>query len=212
MRRQFRILFLALTCGTVFLFLGRIIIAPSTAKPNYSFPTVVPLPEWKFLESQPLGEFADQHSKLVAGRRYQYRQQDLPLEIEMRYLAPADGDVQRYVRESFALPYSPTIRELEGVGFYSSLVYQQRVYLSACINSRGGTTVTFRQFVRNQNRYHLGWERTLPWLLGQQSFSDPRCLWAQLSMPLKDTARESQQVLEQAWETWYQWWQPRFPK
>jgi cyanosortase A-associated protein len=49
--------------------------------------------------------------------------------------------------------------------------------------------------------------------LGQEGLKDRRCLWAHLSVPLKNSSPEAAyQVLEKAWFSWYQWWQPRFPK
>ena len=92
-------------------------------------------------------------------------------------------------------------------------VAQNRAYLIACMNSRGGSTLTRQEFNDNRERYDLVSDRTIPWLLGQQSFQDKRCVWAHLSIPLQNFASEdSYETLEKAWFDWYQWWHPRFPE
>jgi cyanosortase A-associated protein len=53
----------------------------------------------------------------------------------------------------------------------------------------------------------------MPILLGQEALLDKRCLWVYLSIPLRNSSpEEAYKTLEQAWFSWYQWWQPRFPK
>lgn len=211
--------------GSVFFFLGRTILAPSAAKSTvtpFAFPTAVPLPGWQLKNSsQKAAPIAD--PTFVSGRHYQYIQNDLTLDIEMGYIVNTKGDVNSFIQYYSSMPpppgkLSPVLRQQSGVGLYSLFAYQQRAYLSSCINSRGGSTVTDVQFRQNRdiydNIYNMRFkERLLPWLQGRGSIRDMRCVWAHLSIPLKNSSPEDAYVtLEKAWESWYQWWYPRFPQ
>jgi len=214
--KQVRIPLLALTCGSVFLVLGKVILAPNPNKftaAAFTFPPQVPLPEWQLQESRPLAEPTASHPNLITGRYYQYSQKGFPLNIEMRYLVGTGGETKDLIEEYSSFQPSVVSRQKNGVGFYGLLVHQQRAYLSACINPRGGSTATGRQFTQNRRVYDVHWSRVLPWLLGQQPLVDSRCLWAYLSIPIEGSSPEkAYQTLEKAWFYWYQWWQPRFPK
>lgn len=216
-----RILLLAVIFGSVFFVLFRTILAPtqgnSTVTP-FVFPTAVPLPKWQLSSSYPLANPITSSPKFLSGRHYRYIQNDLTLDIEMRYVVDTQGDVKDFIKNYSSMPPSSGQLELvllrqERVGFYSLGAYQQRAYLSTCINSRGGSTVTEAQFTQNRYTYDLRLGRLLPWLLGSGTLRDGRCLWANLSIPLKNSLPESAyQTLEKAWESWYQWWRPRFPQ
>lgn len=215
---KFRISLLAVIFGSVFCVLGKTILPPTAASIIPSvFPTTVPLPTWQAQKSHPLAAPTPtaEFPEYISGRQYKYIQNGLPLDIEMRYMVNTPGHIKYYVRSILPSPNQLTfaLRQHQGVGFYYLFAHQQRAYLSTCINSRGGTTVTEAQFQRNRYLYDIQLGRLLPWLLGQQSFQDKRCLWAHLSIPLKNSASEdSYQTLEKAWFDWYQWWHPRFPQ
>jgi len=99
------------------------------------------------------------------------------------------------------------------VGFHGILQQQNRLYLSSCINPRGRTTVTDEQFRYNRNTRDLQFNRILFWLSGRGNIQDKRCLWTQMSVPLdKRTPENAKKILENAWVSWYEWWQPRFPE
>ncbi len=217
-----RISLLAVIFGSACFVLARtILIAPVTGKntvTSFVFPTAVPLPQWQPSLSRPLAESLATGPKSLSGRHYQYTQKNLTLDIEMRYMVRTHGNVKSFIEKYYFLPLSsgqPTLvlRQQENIGFYNLFTYQQRAYLSTCINSRGGSTVSPSQFRRNRLIYDMRLSRLFPWLVGQGSVRDRRCLWAHLSMPLKDSSpEESYRILESVWEPWYQWWFPRFPK
>jgi len=101
---------------------------------------------------------------------------------------------------------SPNIHRQPSIGFYHLFTHQHRAYLSSCINSRGGSTVTVSQFRHNRNTYDfLDWrlkERVTLWLQGQgkASVRDRRCLWVGLSVLLNNSSLEATyQNLEKAW-------------
>ncbi|WP_019487574.1 MULTISPECIES: cyanoexosortase A system-associated protein [Kamptonema] len=208
---------LTVTLGAVFLVAGKSIFYPPTSNlssTSFEFPQSVPLPEWQAIDSTPLVISEDSDSK--SGRIYRYQQNSLPLEIKMGYVVDTIGNVENLIRAHNVFESSPgklTIVSNQEVGFHGLLQHQNRAYLSACINPRGGSTVTSEQFKYNRNTYDLQLSRIVSMLLGQVSrLQDRRCLWTQISIPLdKTTPTDANKILETTWVSWYQWWQPRFP-
>jgi cyanosortase A-associated protein len=211
--KQFRVPLLALTFSSVLFVLATIVLVPTKDKrtvTTFVFPEKVPLPQWRLSESLPLPKPKKDSITLFAQRRYRYQKKDLLLDIEMRYLT--DGDVVKLLRDFNFISSSAVIRQQQKVGYYGLGVDKQRAYLSACINPQGNSTFTNEQFNHNRYFYALQPQRLLSWLLEQEKLQDRRCLWAHLSVPLKNSSPEAAyQVLETAWFSWYQWWQPRFP-
>lgn len=214
--KNLRIPLLAVTLSGVLLVLGKSILYPAVSSRTvtpFVFPSAVSLLEWQPLPSHPLVDQTAKHPNYLSGRHYQYIQNNLPLNIEMRYVVDTAGDVKDFIKTYTSIPSSPVLRQQEGIGFYSLFIYQGKAYLSTCINPHGGSTVTARQFKQNRNTYDLQLGRLLPWLLGQENLKDERCLWTHLSIPLRDSSPEpAYLLLESAWFSWYQWWRPRFPK
>lgn len=223
--KQLQIPLLVLTCANVLLVFGRSILDPTIGKQTvtpFVFPSVVPLAQWQPIASQPLkNKTVDRapFGKLVLpGRHYRYIQNNLPLDIKIRYEVQTTGDVKEFIRREGGIQLSLNqpllvVRENERVGFYGLFVHDKRAYLDACINPNGGSTFTKEQFSYNRIHYDIQLNRLLPWLLGQQKLRDKRCLWTHLSIPLNKSSPQSAYViLENAWFSWYQWWRPRFPK
>lgn len=218
---KIRIWLVAAIFGGVVAVLGNSILYPSVsdrAPSAFVFPTTIPLPEWQALASSPLvNQTTDKLTKYISGSQYRYLQKDLSLDIEMRYLANTNGDIKGLIKTYKTIPtYTDKIvhilRHQEGIGFYSLFVHSERAYLSACINPRGGSTVTDEQFRNNRIIYDVQLSRLLPWLLGKVELRDMRCLWAHLSIPLNNySAENAYQTLEKAWFLWYRWWRLRFP-
>jgi cyanosortase A-associated protein len=185
----------------------------STATP-FVFPTSIPLPQWQLLDSQPIKITDD--ATFLASRRYRYQQNRNSLNIDMHYIVNSSGDVQDFVKKHIFAQKATTsllIRETSDVGFHALFTYQGNAFLSACINPRGGSTVTFDQFRENRNTYDMQPGRLLFWLLGIQQLRDFRCMWNVLSVPLKATQPEEvYPLLESAWLSWYSWWESRFPR
>jgi cyanosortase A-associated protein len=214
--KQARISFLVVIFGSVLFVLGKSILTPSVTKystaASFVFPEKVPLDGWQPLASRPLLE-SNAELLPAAQKHYQYARNGQILDIEMRYFTGTDGDVSSFIRNYTSLVPSLILREQASLGYYGLFVNRQRAYLSACINPRGGSTVTDEQFEQNRYFYDVRLNRLLPWLLGQESLIDNRCLWAHLSVPLKNSSPETAyQVLENVWFSWYEWWHPRFPK
>ena len=214
--KNFRIPLLAVTLSGVVLALVKVILYPavnSRTNTPFVFPSAVSLPGWQPLSSHPLVNQTELHPNYISGRHYQYIQNNLLMDIEMRYLVDTSGDVKDFIKTYTSIPSSLVLRQHQGIGFYGLFTHQGKAYLSSCINPYGGSTVTHRQFKQNRNIYDLQPSRLLPWLLGQEDLKDDRCVWAHLSIPLKHSSpKRGYQSLESAWLSWSQWWRPRFPR
>ncbi|MBW4626725.1 MAG: cyanoexosortase A system-associated protein [Brasilonema octagenarum HA4186-MV1] len=212
--KQLRISLLAFTLSGVLFVLGTIVFLPTKDKqtvPAFTFPQEVPLPQWQFTISRPLPQPTKKVYKVIAQKHYQYLNKNWVLDIEMRYLK--DGDVVQLLRDFTFISSPAVVRQQQGVGYYGLGVEKQRAYLSACINPQGGSTFTNEQFNQNLHTHAIQPKRLLSWILSQEQLQDNRCLWAHLSVPFKNSSPEAAyQVLENAWFSWYRWWEPRFPK
>lgn len=223
--RQHQQILIALTFIGVFLTLCRFSLDPTAGKrpvTAFAFPQAVPLPEWQLLESsssaKPTAKPSNLYEAVLASRKYRYQQNNQQMEIEMRYLAGTLGNLQGYLMDYASIQVQDSqllqnLRQQQGVGFYSLFVNQGRAHLNACINPRGGSTVTMAQFLANRQAKDLQLQRLIPWLLGEESLRDRRCLWVNLSVPLsQESVETTYPILEKAWASWYQWWSPRFPQ
>jgi cyanosortase A-associated protein len=181
---------------------------------TYDFPKTVPLASWQLANSQSLA--ADGKAKNV-GQRYQYRQNGQELEVQVRYERYTDSNISRLLNI-----YTPikgatltlNAKRQAGIGYYALLQYEERAYLSACLNPIGESTITQQQFT--QNRYEHGWsiQRVFLWGIGQDDLIESRCFWTLLSTPVPaaadgTTLAAAYQTLESAWFDWYRWWQSR---
>lgn len=212
-----RVSLLAVTLAGVLLVAGKLTFSPSTGNPSatqFEFPESVPLAEWQMQESAPLT--ISNTSEVKAGRKYEYQKNSIALEIEMRYVVETNGDVESMMKGHTILKSSPgklALASSQGAGFHGILQQQNRLYLSSCINPSGGATVNAEQFRYNRNTRDWQANRILFWLLGRGNIQDRRCLWTQMSVPLdKTTPETAKKILENAWVSWYGWWQPRFPE
>lgn len=219
LQKKVKIYILAITCGGLLLTLLKTVLDPNIGKPTpFSFPAEVPLPQWQQQASRPLPEKKGEYITLTVGRHYSYTSNPRSLDIEMRYLLSTDGNLQKLTSDYTTIkpPRGNSllvIRQADGVGFYGLFNHKGRAYLSACINPRGRSTVTDKQFADNRDKYALQIGRLFSWVLGQQDLRDDRCLWTLLSTPSSGATPEpAYQVLEKAWISWQDWWQPRFPK
>ncbi len=221
MWKKLRTPFLALTCSCVLITqVNALLISKkgNDTKATFQFPNQVALPGWQLTASRPLPKPQVRFTDLITQQSYQFTQNNLPLQIEMRYIG--DGNIPLYLKQIIGI--SPTtntimIRKREGVGYYGLGIDQNRAFLSSCINPRvtvqGGATFTYDQFNQNSYQYQTNPQSIVSWVFGKENIQDRRCLWAHLSIPLQNSSKESAySTLENAWFSWYQWWQPRFPK
>ena len=212
--KNLRLSLLAITLSSALSVLPKVTLYSAANRypvSSFTFFQAVPLSGWQLLSSTPLAT-QKERPEYLSGKRYQYMHANVPLTIEMRYLNNTSGEVKDLVESYTSIPASIKLHHRTGIGYYSVFTYQQKAYLSSCINSRGGSTVTQRQFNQNRHTYDVQINRLLPWLLGQEKLEDKRCLWTHLSSPVKNSSFEAFQLLEAAWFDWYKWWYLRFPK
>ena len=223
---KLRLVLLAVLLAGVGSAIARTLLVPAAeSRPvtPYALPATVPLPGWHLESSRPLAppaRTADVSNLAISGRRYNYHQPGLSLQVYTWYLATTSGDVKYYNRSHkfssvppSSVPLVLALRHHNELGYYYGFIHGERAYLSTCLNPRGPATVTEVQFRRNRYLYDLSWHRLLPWLLGQGKLHDRRCLWTHLSLPVAASTTESTfAALEQAGENWADWWRSRFPQ
>jgi cyanosortase A-associated protein len=224
--KQLRIPLLIVTFASTTLVLGKLLLDPNVGKRQLTplvFPQNVPIDGWQFQGSKPFIGKTNLYGQTVGkpfdkGKWYRYRRNNLTLEIQTIYELETYGEYKLFLRNYSSVEAAPNeqsfvTRQKSGVGTYGMYVVQDRAYLTACINPQGGSTLTRQQFNDNRDRYDLLSHRTIPWLLGQRSLRDTRCLWSHFSIPLnKSSPPAAYALLEKAWISWYQWWILHYPQ
>ncbi len=222
-KNQWRSSFLAATCAGMCLVTAYSFIEPTAGNrqaASFIFPDSVTLNSWQPKAGESLTEekteIENKQDLIQSSRSYTYSKDGILLRVEIRYLVGTRGDISNLIQEQTGIP--PAVikqaeeQQLAGVGFHTRFVYQDRAYLSSCINPSGSSTVTGKQFSQNLYANSLNYDLLLAWLLGKASIRDRRCLWTQLSIPVTELESEkAYSILEKAWQEWYGWWQPRFP-
>lgn len=183
---------------------------------DYTFPESIALSQWQQVSSQPLKPHAVAPTAyisgdFIAGRHYRYRRDNKLLDIEMRYFTNTNGDIKNFITSQTG-NLSSGLRHDER-GTYSIYIHDGKAYLSACLNSRGGSTVTSDGFNRNRLLNDARIKSVLPWLLGKAGLQDKRCLWAHLStqQELATAVDETYLTLETVWSDWHNWWRSHYP-
>ncbi|MEH2364420.1 cyanoexosortase A system-associated protein [Nostoc sp.] len=150
-------------------------------------------------------------AEFESGKDYSYTKNNLPLELQMRYVINTRGELNPFLQQSsknLVKDSQKNIRYVKGIGYYELYSDSKQAYLTACINPRGGSTVNSNQFMQNRYTYDLTWNRLLPWFLGKEVLRDNRCIWTQLSIPLNGVVNSKvYPVLESFWAENYVAWQ-----
>ncbi|MDM9383288.1 cyanoexosortase A system-associated protein [Chlorogloeopsis sp. ULAP01] len=154
-------------------------------------------------------------STVVLSRKdYSYLKNTQQLKLQMRYVVNTRGEPNPFLEklsENLIKNSQQQPKYVKGVGFYTLYSDSKQAYLTACINPRGGSTVTSAQFMQNRYKYDLVWNRILPWVLGKEVLRDDRCIWAQLSLPLNGVSASNIYLdLEAIWSRNYTAWQSLF--
>ncbi len=223
---------LLLCCGAIGV-LGNTIVSKTPTKSTlrepttFNFPQTVPLSEWQLLESKSLARHKFENGTIATGGYYRYQRSQqstdrTAIAIDIRYLT--DGVANRptvdamlpiFTKVPAAALQPNSLKERAKLGYYSLFIHKETAYFSTCINPQGITTVTGDQFHSNSNPSPLTGipvDRLLPWLLGQQTLRDSRCLWTVLSTPIDRAAPDAtMKTLETIGVTWIRWWQMHFP-
>lgn len=211
-RKSLRLILLITVCGGVFGVLGKSILAPAAMDPTqkkFEFPSKVPLTGWQPEKSKNASD--------PVGKVYFYSKNNQKLKFEMYYVADASLN-EKYFRQfgseriTSGNELKQTVQRQNQEGYYSLSVEGEIAYLRTCISPSGQSTITHDQFMRNRYENDFSFDRILPWLMGQVTLRDHRCLWAHLSLPLdKHSPKLAYQTLETAWVPWHAWWRNKFP-
>jgi cyanosortase A-associated protein len=210
-------------CGAVALALYSLAspAAGRRALPAYHFPETVPLAGWEAIGTEPLRDAREDVARapdvVLAGQRYRFRRDGAVLDAELRYVAGTLGDIAVLLRDQSGIPREVfRQRELQhdpAIGWWCLFTHESRTHLDACINPRGGTTVTDAQFRATHRAHDFTRRRLGLWLLGRESLRDYRCLWAHLSTPTTEGGEPAARArLEAAWADWHRPWQSQFPR
>ena len=218
-----RIIFLATIFSAIVVTLGKSmkplpVTYPTRKIDTYTFPESVALSAWKLAASKSVNAHLVASpgyisGNFIAGKQYRYRQNQQLLEIEMRYFRNTNGDLKSFILSQTG-ELSPVLHQDSAGGFYSLYTYQNKAYLSSCINPSGNSTVTSDRFKRNRVIHDTRLQRIIPWLLGQQELHDHRCLWAHLAISLTPdmNLNETNHILETVWHDWHDWWRANYPE
>jgi cyanosortase A-associated protein len=217
--KTLRIPCLALVLGGTIIALGIGSKTPLQPRPEiaaYIFPATIDLPNWQQTDHYPLPKPEDKKLAPIASQAYQYQRDGKVLTIEMRYLTAAKGDIAQFMRWHTKIPdsVSTEIQQNPDNGSYIFFTYQNKAYLSACINPQGASTATGRQYLQSKLLSGINPKQFVGWLTGKDTLFDQRCLWSHLSLPLRPATNpsEARQILQESWGSWYIWWVNHFPK
>lgn len=190
--------------------------------PNIALPDRLSLNGWHTAEAtsikspRPSDALLTSGSGLVQSRKqYRLLKNNQQLEIQMHYVINTKGEPITEVEstKTRVKDIQKKIIELNGIGYYYLKNDGNLAYLTACINPRGGSTVTSAQFNQNRSNHDFTWSRVVPWVLGKEILKDNRCVWVQLSTRLNGANDESAyRLLESVWADNYTAWQSQFPK
>jgi cyanosortase A-associated protein len=198
---------------------GRALLRPTVVKDtaaantanSVKFPPSIPLSNWQLSTNKSLKPSPGQG----LGHLYQYRNHNNEkVDIQVHDEKYTEGNIGRLLMVyDIAPPASAllTTKYQYNSGFYALTSYNNRAYLSACINPIGQSTATQQQFTQNKYQYGLNFVRTLGWLAGVNDLIDASCLWTLISTPLPADVDEQlltkkYETLEAIWAEWYDWW------
>ena len=204
-----------------------IFIPKSKQYSQFQFPQQITLADWRSQSSINLEQAVKNGA--IAARRFTYTSsvQD-DLRIDILYI-DTGVDVPKYLGMIGLKPVDNSLKQryLEAIGHHVVFSDRDRAYLSACINPRGGSTVTNAQFIQNRNTFDITPERLGLYFLGLIDLRDTRCLFVVMSIPFSNirsstnsnlnqekikALETSYQKLENTWINLYKSWEYKFPE
>lgn len=184
---------------------------------KFTFPEKIPLSSGKNIanETIEIAQSTESNDVVHSANRYYYQEENTELDVAMYYLTDTRGDINSLLLKQTQI--SPKALEnqqikQQGNNYYSVFSDRDRTYLSTCLHPTGESTVTQKQFSQSLNQRPLNLKLLKDWLLGKASIRDRRCLWIVISTPHNNLSfLEPEDILQEAWQQWDRWWQPRFP-
>ncbi len=218
--RSLQLWLLRMTTVGLLLTVATVAIDPQVGRREpavVAMPEAIPLSGWQLQSQTPIAsQGRSRYSQIRSGAVYHYRQTGYTLTLELRYLINTQGDIPTLLQQYQQQSQSVQSRLIQHpAGAYLLSQDRQFIYLDSCINPRGNATVTGAQFMQNRYDHDLQLSRWLPWLLGQQSLLDHRCLWVRLKISTQSTGQQStdqrQAMLQQSWLSVIERWRSEFP-
>ncbi|GAC1460989.1 MAG: hypothetical protein NVSMB70_06820 [Chamaesiphon sp.] len=153
---------------------------------------------------------------MLTGKEYKYLFNGRNLEIQTYYVVNTGSNMDAWLQQLTGISIKDIEKNMtarDGLGYYALTTDGLQANLTACINPRGGSTVSSSQFTHNRYSYDFTWNRILSWMLGTEVLQDERCMWVKLSTPLNGgTPSVAYQILESVWAANYTTWQSHFPR
>lgn len=183
------------------------------------FPSQLSLNGWNRENSVSISEHKSSANNSVqefrSGQRYQYRQKEISVTVELKHLNGIFGNVGKLMNtySNLGKAYQKGKADsIEGVGRYQLFTNKTHAYLTTCIPSQGESTITMNGFVSQMNQHLLRVDsRLLLGLIGKRSLRERHCLWVNLSTPLQGESPETKYlILESVFQEGYPKWQGLF--
>jgi cyanosortase A-associated protein len=204
----------------------RMLLDPTMGKPqSFNFPNEISVKGWRVSKVDALEHPEQYRADILASRRYLYQAATggQVLTVDSRYYItrkiPAQtGELLNafMMKRTYGgkpLPFQLSQREFSPGNYYDLFHYQQRAYLSACIDPKGFSNVSTGQLRQRQLDQRRDGLKVLNWLFSPAPLMDERCVWTQLSMPYTgNDPQPTYQQLGQFWEQWLPWWRQNYPK
>lgn len=165
---------------------------------SVNFPNSFPLKTWK-LESR-----TSLNLSSSKGYQYIYSQNQRKLTIEMidkKY----SGNISHFLIIHKNIPPATVLIQEKydpSLGYYGLFQHQEKMYLTACLNPQGYSTLTEEQFTQNRYRYGGGIKRTLRWIIGQDDLFNSHCLWTLISLDTQDYASFNENITHELKSIW----------
>jgi cyanosortase A-associated protein len=222
---KIRIPILAVICTSIGLTLGASLLNLKVGDRQFALPDAAPLDNWQLTDSeaisttpQPIEGDQPPLESVTVARRYQYTQGDRQLNLEMRYIPRSYGQIAAIIPAYTSIANQEFIsenaadlqRSNQSIGSYNLFTYQNKAYLSTCINPQGQTTADQVAFLTNLRATQSLKDNVLPWAIGNAPLRDRRCLWVHMYVDLDRNQNISEQqayaTLEASLGNLSQWW------
>jgi cyanosortase A-associated protein len=174
--------------------LGAVALAPvwQSAPTDFQFPEPPVLVGWQLTDSRIGTREVPRTPRAEAVARYDYRdERRLLIEIEVRRFKEATGDVAGYARARLDVTPGVERGERAGLGDYVLFEHEQKLWLSACIDTQGMVTATPAQFDHNRRLKDRTVVRLAAWMAGRAPLEDRRAAWVLIAAPLAAGEREA---------------------
>ena len=186
-----------------------------TATDSQTYPQQVTLPDWQLTNSEAVEPY---HELMAPGQIYQFEQSGLPLTAQTHLQVNSAGAVNQFLMlmEVNLSPENLIFKSDPERGSYGVVLGQDKTYIASCVNASGKSTFTQGELASNRYQYGLSPSRTVGWLLGWNELTDNRCLFTVMSLPVTEPTLVNHEknipLLENAWDSWYDWWKKELQK